>query len=132
MSQPLPAFDFGLGETIEMLRESTWAFAQKEVAPLAAEVDRTNTFPRALWPKLGELGLLGITVEPEYGGVAMGYLAHCVAMEELSRASAAVGSVLRRALEPVRESAAPLRHGGAETDIPAARWCRANIWARWR
>jgi len=91
MSQPLPAFDFGLGETIEMLRESTWAFAQKEVAPLAAEVDRTNTFPRALWPKLGELGLLGITVEPEYGGVAMGYLAHTVAMEELSRASAAVG-----------------------------------------
>ncbi|HTL00209.1 MAG TPA: acyl-CoA dehydrogenase family protein, partial [Pseudomonadales bacterium] len=91
MSQPLPAFDFGLGETIEMLRESTWAFANKEIAPLAAEVDRTNTFPRALWPKLGELGLLGITVEPEYGGVAMGYLAHCVAMEEVSRASAAVG-----------------------------------------
>ena len=51
MSQPLPAFDFGLGETIEMLRESTWAFANKEIAPLAAEVDRTNTFPRALWPK---------------------------------------------------------------------------------
>ena len=91
MSQPLPAFDFGLGETIEMLRESTWAFANKEIAPLAAEVDRTNAFPRALWPKLGELGLLGITVEPEYGGVAMGYLAHCVAMEEVSRASAAVG-----------------------------------------
>jgi isovaleryl-CoA dehydrogenase len=91
MTQPLPAFDFGLGETIEMLRDSTWAFAQKEVAPIAAEVDRTNTFPRALWPKLGELGLLGITVEPEYGGVQMGYLAHCVAMEELSRASAAVG-----------------------------------------
>ena len=62
MSQPLPAFDFGLGETIEMLRESTWAFAQKEVAPLAAEIDRTNVFPRGLWPKLGELGLLGITV----------------------------------------------------------------------
>jgi isovaleryl-CoA dehydrogenase len=91
MTQPLPAFDFSLGETIEMLRDSTWAFAQKEVAPLAAEIDRTNIFPRALWPKLGALGLLGITVEPEYGGVAMGYLAHCVAMEEISRASAAVG-----------------------------------------
>jgi len=91
MTQSLPNFDFGLGETIDLLRESTWAFAQKEIAPLAAEIDRTNTFPRKLWPKLGELGLLGITVEPEYGGVAMGYLAHCVAMEELSRASAAVG-----------------------------------------
>ena len=91
MTQPLPAFDFGLGETVDMLRDSVWAFAQKEVAPLAAEVDRTNTFPRALWPKLGELGLLGMTVEPEYGGVGLGYLAHCVAMEELSRASPAVG-----------------------------------------
>ena len=91
MTQSLPNFDFGLGETIDLLRESTWAFAKKEIAPLAAEIDRTNTFPRRLWPKLGELGLLGITVEPEYGGVAMGYLAHCVAMEELSRASAAVG-----------------------------------------
>jgi isovaleryl-CoA dehydrogenase len=91
MTQPLPIFDFGLGETIDLLRESTSAFAQKEIAPLAAEIDRTNTFPRKLWPKLGELGLLGITVEPEYGGVALGYLAHCVAMEEVSRASAAVG-----------------------------------------
>jgi isovaleryl-CoA dehydrogenase len=91
MSHPLPEFDFGLGETIEMLRESTAAFAQAEIAPLAADVDRTNTFPRSLWPKLGELGLLGITVDPDYGGVAMGYLAHCVAMEEISRASAAVG-----------------------------------------
>jgi isovaleryl-CoA dehydrogenase len=91
MSHPLPEFDFALGETIEMLRESTAAFAQAEIAPLAADVDRTNTFPRSLWPKLGELGLLGITVDPDYGGVAMGYLAHCVAMEEISRASAAVG-----------------------------------------
>ncbi|MCX7065922.1 MAG: isovaleryl-CoA dehydrogenase [Proteobacteria bacterium] len=91
MTQPLPNFDFGLGETIEMLRDTTRAFATQQIAPLAAEVDRTNTFPRALWPKLGALGLLGITVEPEYGGVAMGYLAHCVAMEEISRASASVG-----------------------------------------
>jgi len=91
MTQPLPNFDFGLGETIDMLRDTTRAFAQQEIAPLAADIDRTNTFPRALWPKLGALGLLGITVEPEYGGVAMGYLAHCVAMEEISRASASVG-----------------------------------------
>ena len=91
MTQPLPNFDFGLGETIEMLRDTTRAFAQREIAPIAADVDRTNTFPRVLWPKLGALGLLGITVEPEYGGVAMGYLAHCVAMEEISRASASVG-----------------------------------------
>ena len=91
MTQPLPNFDFGLGETIEMLRDTTRAFATQEIAPLAADIDRTNTFPRALWPKLGALGLLGITVEPEYGGVAMGYLAHCVAMEEISRASASVG-----------------------------------------
>jgi isovaleryl-CoA dehydrogenase len=91
MAHALQDFDFGLGETIDMLRDSTAAFAQREIAPLAAEVDRSNVFPRALWPKLGQLGLLGITVEPEYGGVALGYLAHCVAMEEISRASAAVG-----------------------------------------
>jgi isovaleryl-CoA dehydrogenase len=91
MSHALPDFDFGLGETIDMLRASTAAFAAAEIAPLAAEVDRSNVFPRALWPKLGALGLLGITVEADYGGVEMGYLAHCVAMEEISRASAAVG-----------------------------------------
>ena len=91
MSHALTDFDFGLGETIDMLRASTAAFADAEVAPLAAEIDRDNQFPRSLWPKLGALGLLGITVEAEYGGAEMGYLAHCVAMEELSRASAAVG-----------------------------------------
>jgi isovaleryl-CoA dehydrogenase len=91
MSHALQDFDFGLGETIDMLRDSTAAFARREIAPLAAEIDRSNVFPRALWPKLGQLGLLGITVEPEYGGVALGYLAHCVAMEEISRASASVG-----------------------------------------
>jgi len=91
LAHALQDFDFGLGETIDMLRDSTAAFAQREIAPLAAEVDRSNVFPRALWPKLGQLGLLGITVEPEYGGVALGYLAHCVAMEEISRASASVG-----------------------------------------
>jgi isovaleryl-CoA dehydrogenase len=87
----LPTLDFGMGETIDMLRDTVQRFAAAEIAPIAEEVDRSNEFPRQLWPKLGELGLLGMTVEPEYGGSGLGYLAHCVAMEEISRASAAVG-----------------------------------------
>ena len=82
---------FGLGETIDMLRESVAGFAANEIAPRAFAIDRANEFPRDLWPRLGQLGLLGITVEEEYGGTGMGYLAHVVAMEEMSRASAAVG-----------------------------------------
>ena len=84
-------FDFGLGEDLDVLRESVAAFAADRIAPRAAEIDETNKFPRDLWPELGELGLLGITVEEEYGGSALGYLAHVVAMEEISRASASVG-----------------------------------------
>ncbi len=84
-------FDFGLGESLDMLRDSVRDFASAEIAPLAAEIDATNEFPRALWPKLGALGALGITVEEQYGGAGLGYLAHCVAMEEISRASASVG-----------------------------------------
>jgi isovaleryl-CoA dehydrogenase len=91
MARALPEFDFGLGETIDMLRESVRQWAARELAPLAEQIDRTNEFPRHLWPRLGEMGLLGMTVEPEYGGVGLGYLAHCVAMEELSRASPSVG-----------------------------------------
>jgi isovaleryl-CoA dehydrogenase len=87
----LPAFDFGLGEQAEMLRDSVRSFADDEIAPRAADVDRTNEFPMDLWRKMGALGILGITVEEEYGGAAMGYLEHCVAMEEVSRASASVG-----------------------------------------
>ena len=86
--QPL---GFHLGESVDMLRDTVRAFAAAEIAPLAAEIDRTNQFPNALWQRFGELGLLGITVAEEYGGAAMGYLAHCVAMEEISRASASVG-----------------------------------------
>ncbi|HEX4870539.1 MAG TPA: isovaleryl-CoA dehydrogenase [Moraxellaceae bacterium] len=82
---------FDHGETVTMLRDSVRDFAAKEIAPRAAEIDRTNEFPPDLWPKLGGLGLLGITVEEDYGGTAMGYLAHIIAMEELSRASASVG-----------------------------------------
>ena len=84
-------FDFGLGEDIDQLRETVRAFARSEIAPRAAEIDAANRFPRELWPKLGELGLLGITVDPEFGGTGFGYLAHVVAMEEISRASGAVG-----------------------------------------
>jgi isovaleryl-CoA dehydrogenase len=84
-------FDFGLGAEVDMLRQSVSGFAQDRVAPRADEIDRSNTFPRDLWPEMGALGLHGITVEEEYGGVGLGYLAHCVAMEEISRASASVG-----------------------------------------
>ena len=84
-------FDFGLGEDIDLLRETVRAFAADRIAPRAAAIDEQNEFPRDLWPELGELGLLGITVEDEYGGSALGYLAHVVAMEEISRASASIG-----------------------------------------
>ena len=87
----LQPFDFDLGETIDALREAVHDFAQARIAPLAEETDRSNQFPNALWRELGEMGLLGLTVEEEYGGTAMGYLAHVVAMEEISRASASIG-----------------------------------------
>jgi len=84
-------FDFALGEDLDRLRQTVAGFASDKIAPRAAEIDRSNAFPRDLWPQMGALGLLGITVEEEWGGAGMGYLAHCVTMEELSRASAAVG-----------------------------------------
>jgi isovaleryl-CoA dehydrogenase len=84
-------FDFGLGEDVDMLRDTARSFANDKIAPRADEIDKTNKFPRDLWPQLGALGLLGITVEEEFGGAGMGYLAHCVAMEEISRGSASVG-----------------------------------------
>jgi len=83
--------DYGLGETADMLRQQVADFAAAEITPRAAEIDKTNSFPPDLWPKMGALGLLGITVEEEYGGSAMGYLEHVIAMEEISRASASVG-----------------------------------------
>lgn len=91
ISNSLPPFGFALGETAEMMRESVAGFAADEVAPLAAEIDRNDTFPRDLWPKMGALGLLGLTVEEDYGGAGMGYTEHMIAVEELSRASGSVG-----------------------------------------
>src|SRR5208282_109497 len=83
--------DFGLGEDAGMLRESVRSFSATEIAPRAQEIDRSNSFPRDLWQPMGALGLHGITVEEEWGGAGLGYLEHCVAMEEVSRASASVG-----------------------------------------
>src|SRR5512144_3192788 len=87
----LPGLNFGLGGDVEALRDTVHAFAQSEIAPRAAEIDRSDRFPMDLWRKMGELGVLGITVPEEYGGANMGYLAHMIAMEEISRASASVG-----------------------------------------
>lgn len=87
----MKGLNFELGESVTLLRDSVHQFAQAEIAPLAAQVDRNNEFPRHLWPKLGELGLLGITVDEDYGGADLGYLAHVIAMEEISRASASIG-----------------------------------------
>ena len=91
MSKPYPTLNFNLGEDIDMLRDSVFQFCSAEIAPRAAEIDSSNEFPMDLWRKLGDMGLLGITVDEQYGGTGMGYLAHCVAMEEISRASASVG-----------------------------------------
>src|ERR1700742_1348510 len=87
----LPGLNFDLGEAADMLRGTVEAFAGDEITPRAASIDRDNTFPTDLWRKFGDLGVLGITVEEEYGGAGMGYLEHTVAMEEISRASASVG-----------------------------------------
>jgi isovaleryl-CoA dehydrogenase len=86
-----PSFNFDLGETADMIRTTARDFSQDEIAPRAAEIDRSNQFPRDLWPKMGAIGLHGITVEEEFGGSGLGYLEHCIALEEVSRASASVG-----------------------------------------
>jgi len=90
-SNDYPALNFDLGETVDMIRDTVRAFTDARIAPRAAEIDSTNEFPRDLWPELGEMGLLGLTVEEEYGGSGLGYLAHTVVMEEISRGSASVG-----------------------------------------
>ena len=91
LSNQMPSLNFDLGETADAIRESVLSFSAAEIAPRAAEIDRTNQFPMDLWRKFGELGVLGITVPEEYGGAGLGYLEHTIAMEEISRASASVG-----------------------------------------
>ncbi|WP_395345427.1 isovaleryl-CoA dehydrogenase [Ningiella sp. W23] len=91
MNAPYPTLNFGLGDDVDMLRDHVHNFAKNEIAPIAEKSDEANAFPNELWPKLGEMGLLGVTVSEEFGGSDMGYLAHTVAMEEISRASAGIG-----------------------------------------
>ena len=91
ISNQTPPLDFNLGENADAIRDAAERFSQDRIEPLAAEIDETNTFPRELWPEMGELGLHGITVEEEFGGLGLGYLEHVVAMEEVSRASASIG-----------------------------------------
>jgi isovaleryl-CoA dehydrogenase len=85
-----PMLNFGLGETLDMLRDQVQAFVASELAPRAAQIDKDNLFPADMWRKFGEMGLLGITVDEQYGGAGLGYLAHVIAMEEISRGSASV------------------------------------------
>jgi isovaleryl-CoA dehydrogenase len=87
----LPSLNFSLGDSADLLRDAVMRFASDEIAPRAADIDRSNDFPADLWKKMGDLGILGVTVEEEYGGAGMGYVEHCIAMEEISRASASVG-----------------------------------------
>ncbi len=87
----LTTFNFDLGDTADAIRATVQGFSSDEIAPRAEEIDRSNIFPRDLWPKIGALGLHGITVEEEYGGSGLGYLEHCIAVEEISPASASVG-----------------------------------------
>ncbi len=91
MTTPYPSLRFNIGDTAEIIRDAVYGFSQASIAPLAADIDRDNHFPRSLWNKMGDQGLLGITVEEEYGGAGLGYLEHAIAMEEISRASASVG-----------------------------------------
>lgn len=113
----IPSLDMGLDETLVALRDSVRAFCDKEIAPRAQEIDQTNAFPHDLWKKLGDLGVHGMTVAEEYGGVNMGYLAHIIVMEEISRASAAVGLSYGRPFQPLHQPDPPQRQRRAKGEI---------------
>jgi len=117
----LPGLRFALGEDIDMLRATARGFAQAEIAPRAAEIDRSNQFPSDLWKKMGALGLLGVTVEEAYGGTLMGYAAHIVAMEEISRASASVGLSYG-----AHSISASTRSAGTGARLRSANTCRSS------
>src|SRR4051794_20794379 len=108
-----PMFNFDLGETADAIRETVQDFASNEIAPRAADIDKSNQFPRDLWPKIGALGLHGITVEEEYGGAGLGYLEHCIAMEEKTRGSAAGGAFFWAAFQPPVQPTPPPRDNTA-------------------
>ncbi len=126
------SMNFALGEDIEALRETVHRWAQERLAPIAGEIDRTNEFPMHLWKEMGELGILGVTVEEEYGGAGMGYLAHTVAVEEVGRASASVGlsygAHSNLCVNQIRLNGTP----GAEAEISAGPRSPASMSARWR
>ena len=126
-----PALDFGLGETADAIRETTARFSADRIAPLAAEIDRTNAFPRELWPEMGELGLHGITVEEEFGGLGLGYLEHCVAMEEVSRASASIGLCYGAHSNLCVNQIRRWGYARAEAALPAQADLAASTSARW-
>ncbi|MFO1072597.1 MAG: acyl-CoA dehydrogenase family protein [Geminicoccaceae bacterium] len=127
-----PSVQFSLGENAEAIRDLVAGFAQREIAPLAAEIDRSNSFPRQPGPSSASLGLLGVTVEEEYGGSGLGYLEHTVVVEEISRASAMAAIVLRGAFEPVRQPDPPLGQPMRRNGATCPACSRASMSARSR
>ncbi len=125
-------FDFELGSRVDELRQAVREFALRRIAPLADEIDRSNRFPRELWPEFGEMGLFGMTVPEEYGGLGFGYLEHVVAMEEISRVSGFDRALLRRAFQSLRQPVAPLRHRRSRSAATCRGWCPARTSARSR
>ena len=126
----LPGLNFQLGEDIDALRDAVRDFAQEQIAPRAAEIDRNDQGPMDLWPKMGELGVLGITVPEQYGGANMGYLAHMIAMEEISRASASVG-LSYGAHSNLCVNQIKRNGNDAQKQKYLPKLIRASMWARW-
>ena len=131
ISNEMPGFNFDLGETADLLRDSVSSFAFNEIAPRASDIEAANDFPQDLWRKLGDVGVLGVTVEEEYGGSGMGYLEHVVALEEISRASAAVGLSYG-----AHSNLCVNKYGSTDPKIKKLdiylSWYLANMWDHWQ